>query len=125
MSDDNGIRIDVETEYLEGESAPEEERYVFAYTITIRNDGERAARLLTRYWRIVDDNGRVREVNGDGVVGEQPYLRPGEGFRYTSGAHLETPLGTMTGTYGMVDADGAHFDAAIPAFLLSTPRTLH
>lgn len=125
MSDENGIRIDVKTDYLEGESSPAEGRYVFAYTITIHNDGDQAARLLTRYWRITDDNGHVREVHGDGVVGEQPYLRPGEGFRYTSGANLETPIGTMTGRYGLVDANGEHFDATIPEFLLSTPRTLH
>lgn len=125
MSDENGIRIDVKTDYLEGESDPAEDRYVFAYTITIHNDGEQPARLLTRYWRITDDNGHVREVHGDGVVGEQPYLRPGEGFRYTSGANLETPLGTMAGRYGMVAADGEHFEATIPEFLLSTPRTLH
>lgn len=125
MSDDNGIRIDVRTDYLEGESSPDEDRYVFAYTITIHNDGDQPARLLTRYWRITDANGRVREIHGDGVVGEQPYLRPGEGFRYTSGANLETPMGTMAGCYGMVDANGEHFDAAIPEFLLSTPRTLH
>ncbi|MFW5969517.1 MAG: Co2+/Mg2+ efflux protein ApaG [Halofilum sp. (in: g-proteobacteria)] len=125
MSEENGIRIDVETDYLEGESSPGEGRYVFAYTITIHNDGEQAARLLTRYWRITDGNGHVREVHGDGVVGEQPYLRPGEGFRYTSGANLETPLGTMAGRYGMIDANGEHFEATIPEFLLTTPRTLH
>ena len=120
-----GIRIEVETAYLEGESEPDDGRYVFAYTITIHNDGERAARLLTRRWRITDANGRVREVEGDGVVGEQPYLRPGEGFRYTSGAQLETSMGTMTGSYGMVDADGESFDAEVPEFLLTVPRTLH
>lgn len=125
MSDENGIRIDVETDYLEAESNPGESRYVFAYTITIHNDGEQPARLLTRYWRITDDNGHVREVHGDGVVGEQPYLRPGEGFRYTSGANLETPLGTMAGRYGMIDANGEHFQATIPEFLLTTPRILH
>ncbi|WP_067562711.1 Co2+/Mg2+ efflux protein ApaG [Halofilum ochraceum] len=125
MSDENGIRIDVETDYLEAESNPGEGRYVFAYTITIHNDGEQPARLLTRYWRITDDNGHVREVHGDGVVGEQPYLRPGEGFRYTSGANLETPLGTMAGRYGMIDANGEHFQATIPEFLLTTPRILH
>jgi len=127
MTDDPApeIRIDVETAYLDAESAPDEGRYVFAYTITIRNEGEVAARLLTRHWRITDGNGQVQEVHGDGVVGEQPYLRPGEGFQYTSGTHLPTPMGTMTGRYGMVDANGVSFDAAIPEFLLTTPRTLH
>lgn len=121
----DGIRIEVETAYLDTESSPEDGRYVFAYTITIHNDGDRAARLLTRHWRITDANGRVQEIEGDGVVGEQPFLRPGEGFRYTSGAQLETPMGTMAGRYGMVDADGAAFEAPIPEFLLTVPRTLH
>ncbi len=121
----DAIRIDVETAYLEGESDPDAGRYVFAYTITIRNEGESSAQLLTRHWRITDANGRVQEVHGDGVVGEQPRLRPGEGFQYTSGAHLETSMGTMTGRYGMVNADGEPFDAPIPEFLLTTPRTLH
>lgn len=120
-----GIRIDVETAYLDSESSPENGRYVFAYTITIHNEGERPARLLTRYWRITDANGHVEEVEGEGVVGEQPYLRPGEGFRYTSGAQLETSMGTMTGRYGMVDAEGERFEADIPEFLLTVPRTLH
>lgn len=119
------IRVDVETAYLDAESAPDEGRYVFAYTITIRNEGEVAARLLTRHWRITDANGKVQEVHGEGVVGEQPFLKPGEGFQYTSGAHLETSMGTMTGRYGMVDANGVSFDAQIPEFLLTTPRTLH
>lgn len=119
------IRIDVETAYLEAESDPDAGRYVFAYTITIRNEGESSAQLLTRHWRITDANGQVQEVHGDGVVGEQPRLRPGEGFQYTSGAHLETSMGTMAGRYGMVDADGEPFDAPIPEFLLTTPRTLH
>lgn len=121
----DAIRIDVETAYLEAESDPDAGRYVFAYTITIRNEGESSAQLLTRHWRITDANGRVQEVHGDGVVGEQPRLRPGEGFQYTSGAHLETSMGTMAGRYGMVDADGEPFDATIPEFLLTTPRTLH
>lgn len=128
MTDDDPvhpIRIDVETAYLQGESAPAENRYVFAYTITIHNDGEVPARLVSRYWRITDGNGRVQEVRGEGVVGEQPYLKPGEGFQYTSGAQLETPMGTMTGRYGMVDDSGRQFEAPIPEFLLTTPRTLH
>jgi len=119
------IRIDVETAYLDAESSPDEGRYVFAYTITIRNEGDIPARLLTRHWHITDANGQTQEVHGDGVVGEQPYLRPGEGFQYTSGTHLPTSMGTMTGRYGMVDANGVTFDAPIPEFLLSIPRTLH
>lgn len=125
MSDDCPIRIDVETDYLEAESSPEEAHFVFAYTITIHNDGPLAARLLSRYWRITDGHGRVREVHGDGVVGEQPCLQPGTGFRYRSGAQLETPHGTMCGHYGLIDANGVSFDAPIPEFLLTVPRVLH
>lgn len=121
----DAIRIEVETAYLDGESSPDDNRYVFAYTITIRNEGEVAAKLLTRYWYITDANGKVQEVRGDGVVGEQPYLKPGEGFQYTSGAQLETSMGTMAGRYGMIDDEGRRFDAIIPEFLLTVPRTLH
>lgn len=119
------IRINVETAYLDGESVPEENRYVFAYTVTIHNDGDIPARLVTRYWRITDANGKVQEVRGEGVVGEQPYLRPGEGFQYTSGAQLETSMGTMNGQYGWIDDSGTRFEAPIPEFLLTTPRVLH
>jgi ApaG protein len=119
------INIEVETNYLDEQSEPREQRYVFAYTITIRNEGEVPAKLLTRHWIITDANGRVQEVRGDGVVGEQPYLKPGQGFRYSSGAVLETPVGTMQGSYQMVADDGAKFDAAIPAFRLAMPGMLH
>ena len=119
------IRIEVETAYLDGDSAPDENRYVFAYTVTIRNEGDTPARLLSRYWRITDADGRVQEVEGEGVVGEQPYLKPGEGFQYTSGAQLQTEMGTMTGQYHMIDDHGTRFAAPIPEFLLTTPRTLH
>ena len=119
------INIDVETTYLDDQSEPGEQRYVFAYTITIRNEGEIPAKLLTRHWIITDANGRVQEVRGDGVVGEQPYLKPGQGFRYSSGAVLETPVGTMQGSYQMVADDGAQFDAPIPAFRLAMPGMLH
>jgi ApaG protein len=119
------INIDVETTYLDDQSEPREQRYVFAYTITIRNEGEVPAKLLTRHWIITDANGRVQEVRGDGVVGEQPYLKPGQGFRYSSGAVLETPVGTMQGSYQMVADDGAQFDAPIPAFRLAMPGMLH
>jgi len=119
------ISVDVETAYLDDQSEPREQRYVFAYTITIRNEGEVPAKLLTRHWIITDANGRVQEVRGDGVVGEQPYLKPGQGFRYSSGAVLETPVGTMQGTYQMLADDGAQFDAPIAAFRLAMPGMLH
>ena len=119
------ISIEVETDYLEEQSEPRERRYVFSYTITIRNEGEVPAKLLTRHWVITDANGRSQEVRGDGVVGEQPYLKPGQGFRYSSGAVLETPVGAMQGSYQMVADDGATFDAAIPAFRLAIPGMLH
>ena len=95
------------------------------YTITIQNQGHVPAKLLTRHWIITDSNGRVEEVRGEGVVGEQPYLRPGEGFQYTSGAVVETPVASMQGSYQMIADDGVKFDAEIPAFALSIPRTLH
>jgi ApaG protein len=119
------ITIEVETNYLDDQSEPREQRYVFAYTITIRNEGDVPAKLLTRHWIITDANGRVQEVRGDGVVGEQPYLKPGQGFRYSSGAVLETPVGTMQGSYQMVADDGAKFEAPIPAFRLAIPGMLH
>ncbi len=128
MSDDaNKYRIEVRAEpaYLEDQSAPNENRYVFAYTITIRNTGTVAARLISRHWLIVDANGQEREVRGEGVVGEQPYLPPGGLFRYTSGALLETPVGSMRGSYRMLADDGRSFDAPIPVFTLAMPRTLH
>ncbi|WP_240126547.1 Co2+/Mg2+ efflux protein ApaG [Thermomonas alba] len=124
-SSDYQFDIDVETRYLDDQSAPEEGRYVFAYTIHIRNRGKVPARLLGRHWRITDGNGKVREVVGEGVVGEQPWLRPGEVFVYTSGAVLETDIGTMRGSYDMLADDGTRFAAPIPAFTLSIPRTLH
>ena len=119
------IDIEVSTRYLDDESEPEKGRYVFAYTIHIRNSGLMAARLLSRRWLISDANGKVQQVEGDGVVGEQPWLRPGDGFEYTSGAVLETSVGTMQGSYTMVTDDGTRFDAPIPAFTLAVPRTLH
>ena len=119
------IDIDVATRYLDDQSEPEQDRYVFAYTIRIHNSGKVPARLLKRHWIITDANGKTEEVEGDGVVGEQPYLRPGEKFEYTSGAVLETDLGTMRGDYQMLADDGTQFAAAIPAFTLTIPRTLH
>jgi ApaG protein len=125
MDTDHVIAIDVDTRYLDDQSEPEQDRYVFAYTIHIRNTGSVPARLLGRHWFITDANGNVQEVTGEGVVGEQPWLRPGEDFSYTSGAVLETHLGTMHGSYEMLADDGTRFDAPIPRFTLSVPRTLH
>jgi len=116
------IEVKVETRYVDAESNPEADRYLFAYTITIRNTGSAPARLLRRHWLITDSNGNVREVHGDGVVGEQPYLRPGEGFRYTSAAMLETPVGAMQGNYDMATDDGIEFQAEIPVFSLARPQ---
>lgn len=115
------IRVDVETGYRDDQSDPGLDRYVFSYTITIRNEGNVPARLLTRHWLITDANGNVQEVRGDGVVGEQPYLKPGQGFRYSSAAVLETPVGSMQGAYQMIGDDGAHFDAPIAPFRLALP----
>ena len=119
------IEVSVETIYVAEHSEPEEDRFVFAYTITLVNRGSVSAQLLSRHWVITDADSQVEEVRGDGVVGEQPVLKPGEGFRYTSGAVIETPVGTMHGSYQMVAADGQQFDATIPEFVLSAPRTLH
>ncbi len=124
-SDKHQIQIDVRTSYLPGQSEPGQNRYVFAYTITITNAGSVPARLVTRHWIITDANEQKREVHGEGVVGEQPYLLPGTSFQYTSGTILETPVGTMQGSYQMVADDGTAFDAEIPSFTLSIPRTLH
>jgi len=119
------ISVEVESAYVEDQSVPELNRYVFAYTITIKNMGNIPAKLLTRHWIITDANEKVHEVRGEGVVGEQPYLRPSEAYRYTSAAMLETPVGCMQGTYQMLADDGVEFDAEIPAFSLSTPTSLH
>ena len=117
--------IEVATRFLDDQSVPEEGRYVFAYTVHIRNDGKVPARLLGRRWLITDGNGKEQEVVGEGVVGEQPWLRPGEGFEYTSGAVLETDIGTMRGSYDVLADDGTRFAAPIPPFTLAIPRTLH
>ena len=123
--DQNFIEVDVETSYLEDQSSPDMNRYVFSYTITIRNEGQLPAKLLTRHWIINDANGHTQEVHGEGVVGEQPYLKPGESFQYTSGTVIETPVGSMEGSYQMLSEDGTPFDADIPAFTLSLPNKLH
>ena len=124
-NNDYQFDIAVNAHFLDDQSVPEEGRFVFAYTIQIRNQGKQPARLLGRHWLITDGNGKVQEVVGEGVVGEQPWLRPGEGFEYTSGAVLETDIGTMRGSYDMLADDGTRFAAPIPAFTLSIPRTLH
>ena len=122
---DAHIDVGVVTQYIEDQSSPEENRFVFSYTITIRNTGGLAAKLLTRHWIINDANGNVQEVHGEGVVGEQPYLRPDESFEYTSGTVIETPVGSMEGSYQMITDDGFAFDANIPVFTLSLPNALH
>ena len=119
------IRIQVVTSYIDDQSEPDSDRYVFAYTITISNEGDVAAKLISRHWVITDANGKVQEVSGDGVVGEQPHLQPGEEFRYSSGAVLETPVGAMQGLYRMVAEDGVSFDAPIAPFTLAVPGLLH
>ena len=127
MSENNpyDIKVNVKTTYIPEQSDPDTDRYVFAYTITIHNEGSIAAKLLTRHWIINDANGNVQEVHGEGVVGEQPYLSPGESFQYTSGTVIETPVGSMEGSYQMLAEDGTPFDAQIPAFTLSLPNKLH
>lgn len=119
------IEVNVKTRYIEEQSSPEDERYVFSYNVTLHNTGDIAAKLMTRHWIITDAHGNVQEVHGEGVVGEKPYLRPGESYEYTSGTVLETPVGSMQGSYQMVTDDGLAFDAEIPAFTLALPHTLH
>lgn len=121
----NNIQVDVKTRYLEEQSNPEKDYFVFSYTITIMNKGDQAAQLLNRHWVITDSNHKIQEVRGEGVVGEQPHLKPGEQFVYTSGTMLETSVGTMRGSYQMKADDGATFDATIDEFVLSQPRVLH
>ena len=123
--DNAQIDINVVTDYIAEQSDPTVDRYVFAYTITINNSGEIPAKLLNRHWLITDANGKVQEVRGEGVVGEQPHLNPGEFFEYTSGAVLETPVGIMEDEYEMVTDEGDTFLAPIDRFSLAIPRTLH
>ncbi len=119
------IRIGVKTAYLDSESNPNKERYVFAYTVTIENLGDTSTQLINRHWIIIDGNGKEQEVKGEGVVGEQPVINPGTGYQYTSGTMLETPVGIMQGSYEMRDADGHMFNAEIKPFTLAIPRVLH
>jgi ApaG protein len=119
------INVEVQTSYLPEQSDPSDHRYVFGYTITVRNDSNAPARLMQRHWLITDANGKTQEVHGAGVLGQQPHLKPGQGFRYSSGAVLETPVGAMQGRYEMVGDDGTRFDTPIPVFRLSIPGILH
>ncbi len=117
--------VTVQPHFLAEQSGPASDRYLFAYTVTVRNTGDVPAQLVSRHWIITDGEGRVKEVRGLGVVGEQPTLAPGEAFQYTSGCPLPTPVGTMRGSYQCVATDGTRFEAPIPEFVLSVPRTLH
>ena len=119
------ITVSASVKYLPEQSDEKSGRYVFAYTISIRNSGNATAQLISRHWVITDSQGLVQEVRGLGVVGSQPTLQPGEKFEYTSGASIATPVGTMRGTYQMMAADGTRFEATIPQFTLSVPRVLH
>jgi len=119
------INIGTTVHFLAAQSNPDERRYVFAYTINIHNAGTAAAQLLTRHWLITDADGRLQEVHGDGVIGEQPSIAPGQTHTYSSGTVIETPVGTMEGSYGMVSETGTPFDAPIPVFRLAVPGVLN
>jgi ApaG protein len=119
------VDVSTETQYLSEQSDETKDRFVFSYTVTIRNSGAVPAQLISRHWIITDAHNQVQEVRGLGVVGAQPLLKPGEHFAYTSGTALATPVGTMSGSYQMVAEDGTQFDAPIPEFTLSVPRVLH
>jgi len=121
----NNIEVKVLPAYIADQSDPINNHYVFSYTVTIKNNGSAPAKLLTRHWVITDGDGQTQEVNGDGVIGEQPHLQPGEGFQYTSGTFMNTPFGTMHGSYQMVSDQGEKFDATIPTFQLTVPNALH
>ncbi len=122
MAMTDGIRVRVQSTYLPEQSSPHDDRYVFAYTITISNEGAITAQLKTRHWIITDGRGAIEEVRGDGVVGEQPRLAPGQSFQYTSGCVLQTPIGTMHGSYRFWRDDGSYFDATIAPFSLASPQ---
>lgn len=125
MEQNNPIHIDVKTQYMPAQSDPDSSKYAFAYTITITNNSDQSVQLISRHWLITDGNNRVQEVRGDGVVGEQPHIAPGESYRYTSGALLDTAVGSMEGSYQMVNEEGDTFDAPIPPFGLTQPQALH
>lgn len=122
---DMKIQIVPLVKHLADQSDEAENRYVFSYTITLTNNSDSTVQLLSRHWVITDANNQVQEVRGQGVVGEQPVIRPGQSFGYTSGTVLSTPVGTMSGSYQMVTEDGTKFEAPIPQFVLSVPRVLH
>jgi len=119
------VHVAVQVRYLPDQSDEADNRYVFAYTITVTNQGEHPVQLLSRHWIITDANRHMQEVKGKGVVGEQPVIKPGQGFEYTSGTVLATQVGTMSGSYRMQVVEGGEFDVAVPQFVLSVPRTLH
>lgn len=121
----NKIDIKVQPAYIAEQSDPTKDHYVFSYTVTIQNNGSLSAKLLTRHWIITDGDGETQEVKGEGVIGEQPHLKPGDGFQYTSGTFMNTPFGTMRGSYQMITDTGEKFDAEIPSFQLSVPNMLH
>ena len=117
--------IKVKTEFLADQSEPSRNRYVFAYKISITNNGQQRAQVMNRKWVITDGDGKIQEVAGEGIVGQQPVIDPGQQYQYTSGTVLETKVGSMTGFYGMLGADGYEFDTKIPFFTLSSPNALH
>ena len=119
------IRVQVDSFYLDAHSNPEENRYVFAYHIRLKNLSQRKVQLMRRHWIITDSSGEINEVHGDGVVGEQPILAPNEEYEYTSGSHLKTPVGTMQGTYFMESSDGDEFEVTIPCFALAVPGMIN
>ena len=119
------IEVEAKPSYIPAQSDPEQNRFVFSYTITIHNTGDIAARLLTRHWIITNANNEVQEVRGEGVVGDQPHLQPGEHYQYTSGSIMETPVGSMRGSYHMLADDGTEFDAEIPTFTLAVPGAIN
>lgn len=121
----NKINIEILPSYIAEQSDPSNDHYVFSYTVTIRNEGDIPARLLTRHWIITDGDGQVQEVKGEGVIGEQPHLAPGDNFQYTSGTFMNTPVGTMSGSYQMITDAGETFEADIPNFTLAVPNILH
>ena len=119
------IKIKVDTAYLQEASDPSNNKYYFLYTVSIDNISRKGAKLLSRHWVIEDSNGKVQDVKGEGVVGEQPYINPGDQYQYTSGTVIETSLGTMKGSYQMIDDADNCFEAEIPEFVLSVPRVIH
>ncbi|CAI8374552.1 MAG: Protein ApaG [Gammaproteobacteria bacterium] len=123
--EDNNISISIDTTYLQQESDPENNKFYFLYTVSIVNKGNIGAKLLSRHWVIEDANGKIQNVKGEGVVGDQPYINPGDEYQYTSGTVLETSLGTMKGSYQMINDSENYFDAVIPEFILTIPRVIH